>query len=701
MKKKAVEQLKPLKTRKKGLVATVQETGDILILNIYENKVFLGRYCMNAKTNEYQNWEAKSGLLGYKKLCNVCGYGYGTGSYVVSRQLVFNSAEERQLAEQKLQFTENTWRNVGDEIDCREMIYQSDRRKTRESNRTKRIVTVMSRIPELPEGIEEWIYHTAVNDTDYVFYDRKREEWQCTCCGKCYGTQGLKRADGEKKIRHNDMVICPKCQKTVQAKKRTNKQEQIVHFMLLQPVSAEMSVARHFDVDIYWHAGKKSIHLDESIRTILYKLSQNPKDACHIYYNQYTLQEWSTHSWFDDNSNRANRRTFSGYLYEEGIEDALKGTAYEAWTVLFRQMAAAGQEVQYNNLMAVGDARHLINVVEYLFKGRFNRLLKETTEGISYYRRYYSSHLHLSGENIEEVFAIADRQKINRIREMDGGEDVLEWMQWSDRTGEKISKDALLWLTQSKLSPRDVSFIDDRMSVQKIMNYVIRQKEECYKEKTAKQIVEQWKDYLSMCGKLKKHMEDEMVYRPRELKRRHDEAVAEIAAREARLEAEEYRRRFPGAEEVLCEVRERFEYENERYRIIVPQQLVDIVAEGRVLHHCAGATDRYFDRIRQRETYICFLRKVSEPELPYYTIEVEPGGTIRQHRGYLDEEPEIEQVKPFLREWQQVLKKRLNDNDRRYAAISAVKREENIEELKAKNNTRVLEGLMEDFMEAI
>jgi hypothetical protein len=102
----------------------------------------------------------------------------------------------------------------------------------------------------------------------------------------------------------------------------------------------------------------------------------------------------------------------------------------------------------------------------------------------------------------------------------------------------------------------------------------------------------------------------------------------------------------------------------------------------------------------QRETYICFLREASNPDIPYYTIEVEPGGTIRQHRGMYDEEPGIKEIKPFLREWQQVIRKRMSKKDHEYAQVSKVKRQENIEELKAKNNTRVLNGLMEDFMEA-
>ena len=66
-----------------------------------------------------------------------------------------------------------------------------------------------------------------------------------------------------------------------------------------------------------------------------------------------------------------------------------------------------------------------------------------------------------------------------------------------------------------------------------------------------------------------------------------------------------------------------------------------------------------------------------------------------------DEEPEIETVKPFLREWQKEIRKRMSREDHERAAASKVKRQENIEELREKNNTRVLNGLMEDLMEAM
>lgn len=75
---------------------------------------------------------------------------------------------------------------------------------------------------------------------------------------------------------------------------------------------------------------------------------------------------------------------------------------------------------------------------------------------------------------------------------------------------------------------------------------------------------------------------------------------------------------------------------------------------------------------------------------------------IRQHRGMYDEEPEIEAVKPSLREWQKEIKKRMKKKDKDRAKESERKRVENIaylkEHINEKNNRRVLEGLEEDLM---
>lgn len=237
------------------------------------------------------------------------------------------------------------------------------------------------------------------------------------------------------------------------------------------------------------------------------------------------------------------------------------------------------------------------------------------------------------------------------------------------------------------------------------MNYIERQKKESYKGMSVRQIVSQYEDYMDMAKKCGKHTSDEMVFRPRELKRRHDELVNYMAEQQVQIQADEYSARYPGVEEVMKEIAPKFEYEGEEFLIRVPQRIIDVVVEGRVLHHCGGNSQRYYDRIKEHETYICFLRKKAEPDTPFYTIEVEPGGAIRQHRGMYDEEPELDKVLPFLKEWQKEIKRRMKEEDIERARISSEKREANIIELKnlqgANRKDRVLEGLLKDFMAAV
>ena len=82
--------------------------------------------------------------------------------------------------------------------------------------------------------------------------------------------------------------------------------------------------------------------------------------------------------------------------------------------------------------------------------------------------------------------------------------------------------------------------------------------------------------------------------------------------------------------------------------------------------------------MEQRESYILFLRKLSDPDKPYYTLEVEPNGTVRQLRTYYDRqnEKDINAARSFLRTWQKVVAKRLNEEDRMLAKASKVLREQ-------------------------
>lgn len=700
MKRKKIDSVKPPVCRKKGWWIKLQVIEDIAVLNIFREGKLLARHCIHTQTYEYETnmdgeWSAQN--LKTTLGMNDC-WEYGDTYEQMEKERFRMSKDDKEtlstMIRPEFHYREHCkMRRITDA----EKNYGQYKRERAEERRIDRVKALMARVPAIPEGIKEWIDRCETGGEDFCMKLTGQKKYSCTSCGKVFDRL-------PEKVRNNDRMKCPECKKQIRYLARKKRVHIKTHFSMIQPMDDEVSVARYFTAVIDCEPGsRKEIGLKEDTRIILFKHPK--KKRCDIYYEQNTDSEWVSEGDtetgdFDNKSNRANKREYTGYLYDGGIEDALKDTAYEKWGRLFAQMSATGQRADYNRLMAAGDD-DLVCVMELLFRGRFHRLLMEESEYAWYDTGSYYGHMNLRGRSIGDVFMIADRQKINRIREKDGGIKMLEWMRWSEENGQKISDRALEWLTANGIDIEDMEYAGEHMSVEQIMNYIERQRRESYKGMSPKAVLGQYGDYMAMCEELHRDVEDEMVYRPRELKRRHYEAVAEIERRNAQLKADEYSEKFGEAERVLTEIKDKFAYSGEQFFIMVPQRIVDIVAEGNYLHHCAGATDRYFDRIKQHETYICFLRKTEEPDIPFYTIEVEPGGTIRQHRGMFDEEPEIETVKPFLREWQKEIRKRMSREDHERAAASKIKRQENIEELREKNNTRVLNGLMEDLMEAM
>lgn len=713
MKRSSVLKTEPVRPDQDGAVLTAQAVEEILILNYWKDRELIGRYCMNTITGEYEAYYIKTGVWRQTKLQTLCGYdATHYWYYSLDGTIPIHSEADVKLIKELLPERFDGMEPLA-RIRLRENDYSSNQRESKESRRLERIRNLMDKIPPLPEDFNEWIVKTSSGDQDYAFYDKDSERWSCTACGKGGNAGKFKRQDG-KKARHNDHITCPYCGKTIQAKTRTHAIQLKTNAAVMQNIDRDRSVVRHLDIRITWEGRGHKIEISEAVR--VFPLRNHKKLACDIYYNQSERGfEWNyplDNRGCFDLKNPSNRRMTEEYLYPEGIEAALEGTCYEAWKRTFYQMAEAGKKLEYNRLMATQDNKGLVNMVEYLFKGRFNRLLQETTRNIGYWNCEYYGPLYKDGETIEEVFNLSDRQIINRIRECDGGENTVRWMRWAEKTGKKIDQETLGWLITENIEMANLSFVQAQMSPRQVMNYVKRQQAEGYAGRRARAVLEQWADYLDMCRQKKKDTTDEMVYRPRELKRRHNELVEEMR-KERMLEqlkrdekaneemARKMAEKYPGAEKILEEIRDKYDYQNEEYMMIVPRRLVDIAIDGSALHHCTGWSERYYERIMQRETYICFLRRKAEPDIPYYTIEVEPGGTIRQHRSYLDEEPGVEEIRGFLREWQREIKNRLTKEDHRLASVSVIKRQKNIDELKEKKNTRVLKCLEEDFMEAI
>lgn len=67
------------------------------------------------------------------------------------------------------------------------------------------------------------------------------------------------------------------------------------------------------------------------------------------------------------------------------------------------------------------------------------------------------------------------------------------------------------------------------------------------------------------------------------------------------------------------------------------------------------------------KTFILFLRRTEEPETPYYTLEVEYDGKIRQSYGAYDRKPDWENVEPILKAFSKKIQKRTEKENKQKA----------------------------------
>ncbi len=202
----------------------------------------------------------------------------------------------------------------------------------------------------------------------------------------------------------------------------------------------------------------------------------------------------------------------------------------------------------------------------------------------------------------------------------------------------------------------------------------------------------------------------ELVYKPKDLIKSHDEAVKLSGGQEIAKRAGEIAEKFPDIDEICISIKEKYEFSDKKYAILVPNKIEDIITEGQVLRHCLDRSDIYFERIQMRESYIVFLRKQEELDRSYYTLEIEPGGAVRQKRTVGDKQnPDFQEAKKFIEKWQKEIQKSLSDEDMKLSAESARLRIEEFAELR-RTKAKIWRGhlaghlladvLEADFMEA-
>lgn len=537
----------------------------------------------------------------------------------------------------------------------------------------------MARVPEEPTAFRRWVFHKAAPENYMIYTYTKtgaKEGW-CTYCEK---TVQLK----EKPL-HGKTGICPRCKREITYKssgKINTLETGYYRVQLIQNIAGGI-VVRHFNAKKYWQGTiNAALHLHEDTRTLI-------MDGTKWQYS-WELYKNIEHRWCRSNysnySNWQGGRVYTGNMYH---------------------LSKTG--LVHSSLPAVLKHNKKITnaVVDWLDAEKYEPNIERCAKAGLYI---------LAGELVKSAGLVKDRRateltkalgidrmRLSRLVAHDGGSLYLSYLQREKVDNTIYPDEILLDLVEKHITLPYLKTMLDHMTLVKAYNYLVRQSDTSDKNPMS-QALTTYNDYMNMAEKLKMDTSSEQIYKPKDLKKAHTKVIDLLNQAGWEKIAQDASKKFPKVNEELPRL-SKYEYKGSAYQIVAPRTITDIVREGSLLGHCIHTCDFYYQRIETKESFIMFLRKNDDPEKPWYTLECEPSGNIRQKRTVGDNQnDDLKAAVPFLHEWQQWLQKILSDEDKKLAKISEKKRKENykkIREEKKKVWHGKLQGqLLADVLEA-
>lgn len=537
----------------------------------------------------------------------------------------------------------------------------------------------MARVPEEPKAFKRWVFHEAVSE-NYMIYTYSKTGAKEGWCTYCERTVQLK----EKPL-HGKIGICPRCKREITYKssgKINTLATDWYKVQLVQNIDGGI-VVRHFEAKKCWKGTiNAELYLREDTRTLIMGGTK--------WQYSWELYKNIEHRWcrsdYRDYGNWQRGRIYTGNMYHLSKTGLVHSSL----------PAVLNHNKKLTNAVAdwLDDERYDPNI-ERCAKAGLYRLAGELAKnnGLIKDRR---------ATELTKALGI-DRMRLSRLVAHDGGSLYLSYLQREKVDNTIYPDDILLDLVEKHITLSYLNNMLDHMTLVKAYNYLVRQSDQSDKNPMS-QVLTTYNDYMNMAERLKMDTSSEQIYKPKDLKKAHTKVIDLLSQAGWEKTAQDASKKFPKVNEELPRLL-KYEYKGSAYQIVAPRTITDIVREGSLLGHCIHTCDFYYQRIETKESFIMFLRKNDDPEKPWYTLEVEPSGNIRQKRTVGDNQnDDLKAAVPFLHEWQQWLQKILSEEDKKLAKISEKKRKENykkIREEKKKVWHGKLQGqLLADVLEA-
>lgn len=626
IKKKELEKLPVLPAMAKGsqrYIGRIRVIDDVIVLDVYDARKIICPEDVEKEADFYFRWVCdKKNFYVYwprmkewkKQSMYWAMHGYSGWCSDIDIQV---DQESQKVTEEFLKgYKKSGWCYKEDAanllFELENDLRDQDREKRWEQRRN-RIKARQERRKPLPKDWDRWLDCNVFKEERYIFYDSaSKKTGTCAHCGNVVELPGNQR--------HNQMGKCPSCGSRIKFKavKTADCMKERKQTVYLQKTE-DGFLTRYIMAEKY-----------SSVKGETYKsydcvlATWNGKKTWY----DYCVVGLSGEYWDDTKPLDMSHWKAEGYLYTRNVRQALKGTSFQ-YAPLDLLMKHEKKEIPVADFLSKYQNSPFM---EFFIKAGLWTLAKEYAEG------YETWH----GRTPVEILMI-NKQRMKRLIHMNGGKNTLSWLQYEQEHDVTIDDGTLKWLAVHNLTAQKCeNVIKSIGSVTRMANYMRKQSVE------PNEFVTTWEDYLRMARQRGMDVTDDIVRFPKNLRQCHDQLVDMENAEKDRERLKGYAPLDQRIQERMPEIK-RYYWQNDTYMIIPAGACEELIKEGRSLHHCVGRDDNYMKKMADGKSWICFLRKKSELETPWYTIEIDmKDDHIIQYYSMFNRKPQRELVDKIL-----------------------------------------------------
>ena len=465
---------------------------------------------------------------------------------------------------------------------------------------------ILQKLPPAPAGVERWIRKTVIQHA-YLIFDNKEERAVCTRCGRTFT---LRRTHGAE---HNKISTCPYCKteavwkKSCYGRKTLTEQFRVLIFAH----KGKTVYGTLFEVDAdFEEFGKARISrwisaLYRFTETEQVYVKHHPGYGCGDFWEKRkevklphppTGYNWGTWCKYE------RTEVYTGNLEAVFTKSCLK----------YHNDQAFFKRYQFNayNYIRYMDQCLKYQSMELLRKAGFDRLVLDRI------CEYSTKSLHLRGTTLIKILRLPKRWHKKVLDERMNAAELAVFQKLTEQEKGMCEGRILRLLMDDGTYKADIELY---VPFFKAVQYIAEQ--DAVKQG---RYLWEYRDYLSQAQLLGWDMTRKKILYPQNLSEAHDQVTRLVKEQEEEL-------KIQGVERQAACIEQDFPvFQEGELFIRSARTQAELNQESQALNHCVRS---YGKRIAEGRSKIFFIRRITEPDKPFYTLELNAQNKLVQCRG--------------------------------------------------------------------